>query len=324
MKLRIQARAKVNLFLEITGMRPDGFHYIRSVLAPVSLGDALTFEEAGASLTEIIAADHISLPGLPWAIPVFENGKNIMERAAELLRSATGCELGARITLEKKIPVKAGLGGGSADAAATLIGLNELWALGLDTEALMKIGARIGCDVPAMIRGGILTATGVGEILSPVAVSGDSEFWLVLVNPGFGIATADVYSQWKPAGDLGSTNVRYNEIVCGFKKAESATIARGLHNELEKTVLRKHPLLALLKEDLVGAGALSAMLTGSGATVYGLAAGKEHAEGIAGKIRELADCPLWVETVKIVEKAYECVRLPDGVMAAHGPLEARV
>ena len=161
MKLKIQARAKINWTLDVVGTLPNGYHDLDMLMQSVTLCDQMTMEEA-PQLTLYVRAQGRSF------VPA--DGNNLVLKAAAALQAATGCTRGARITLKKYIPVAAGMGGGSSDAAAALVGLNRLWGLGLSPDKLEEIGLTVGADVPFCIRGGLQRAKGVGEKLTPLAM----------------------------------------------------------------------------------------------------------------------------------------------------------
>ena len=154
-RMEILAPAKINLFLDVLGKRPDGYHNIKSIVLPVSVYDRVVLENQTDGI-ETVAAGDIQFPGIPWAISLCRPDDNLTTRAARLLKEATGHHGGVRITLEKSIPIGAGLGGGSSDAAAVLKGLNALWKTGLSQDRLISLGKRLGCDIPALIHGGSL------------------------------------------------------------------------------------------------------------------------------------------------------------------------
>ncbi len=171
----LRASAKVNLVLEVLGKRPDGYHELSTVMQAVDLFDRLTVETAGSITLET------SEPGLPT------DDRNLVVRAARLLREAAGVDAGARIVLDKRIPVAAGLGGGSSDAAATLVGLNRLWGLRWRRERLVELGVKLGMDVPFFLGRGRALGTSRGEVLS--SLPGVGGYAMVLVNPGVGLST---------------------------------------------------------------------------------------------------------------------------------------
>ena len=166
-RMEIKTPAKINLFLDILGKRPDGYHNIKSVVVPVALYDQIILENSPESI-ETVAEHAIRLPGIPWTMAMCRSEDNLATRAARLLKEVTGHPGGVRITLEKNIPIGAGLGGGSSNAAAVLKGLNTLWQTGLSRDQLISLGIRLGCDIPALIQGGGLCMEGVGERLTPL------------------------------------------------------------------------------------------------------------------------------------------------------------
>ena len=183
-RLVVDAAAKVNLTLEVLNRRPDGYHEISTVMHAVDLSDRLVLEEAP------VCELHTSAPGVPT------DERNLALRAALMLRDQAKVDRGVRITLEKRIPVAAGLGGGSTDAAAVLVGLNRLWELRWPVESLAELAVGLGMDVPFFLYGGAAVATGRGETLSPL---GGSSLGLVLVNPKFPVSTAEMYGRVTPA-----------------------------------------------------------------------------------------------------------------------------
>jgi len=151
-RLKIKAPAKVNLFLDVLGKRDDGYHEIRSLLLPVSLFDQLILENTPGRI-ETVTKSQMYLKGIPWPVSMGSLDDNLATRAARLLKETTGIRCGARIILEKHIPIAGGMGGGSSDAAAVLKGLNTLWSTGLSQNELMALGAKLGCDIPALVHG---------------------------------------------------------------------------------------------------------------------------------------------------------------------------
>jgi len=179
--IRLTAHAKVNLYLEITGRRPDGYHTLSTVFQTISLGDDLSFAPA----------ENFSLTCSDPALPVDE--RNLVMRAALRLRDALREERGAKIHLDKKVPMGAGLGGGSADAAATIQGLLKLWGRRISTSAVRRLAVQLGADIPFFLKGGLCYATGIGDKLTgrkPLPKT-----WMVLVWPGFGVSTKEAYAK---------------------------------------------------------------------------------------------------------------------------------
>ncbi len=308
--LAVQANAKVNLFLEIGESRADGYHEVRSILTPVSLSDTVVLERRADGVEAFMESDGaVGMENLP----TLDSDENLVVRAARALQEETGCTEGVRIRVDKAIPVGGGLGGGSADAAAVLTGLNRLWNTGLSRARLMEIGLRLGCDVPALVHGGAVAVEGRGERVQAVnSPSARPPVWLTLANPGFHVSTRDVFSRYTA---LTYSPVPFKDAVSIFEKGDPGAMARMLFNSLQPSVFEKYPLIEMTAESLATAGATAVLLCGSGATVMGLASGEEQAREIERTLRTTLDFPVWTRAVRL---------LPDGVMVAHGPLEARV
>ena len=310
--LTLKAPAKINLTLEVFGKRADSYHALRSLVVPISLYDTLTFEATDGAL-----GVHCQTVGLPGAnlplLPVAED--NLAMRAARLLQEETGCRKGARLHIRKEIPIGGGMGGGSADAAATLHGLNRLWETGLPVEDLMALGARLGSDIPAMVYGRAVCMEGRGEIITPVTCRWPEgrQWWLVVVNPGFNVPTRDVYRRFRRG--LTSTDETYNNAHFALESGDREQASACLVNSLEAPVFEKYPLLRILAWRLGKAGAAGVLLSGSGASVFAMAADHDKALAIEAEVKGGAGSWLWTRVAQV---------LPDGVMAAHGPLEARV
>ena len=273
-RLRLSAAAKVNLVLEVLGKRADGYHEIATVMQAVDLSDRLVLEDSdGLGLT-------CQAPGVPTG------AQNLALRAAIALREAAGCARGARITLDKRIPAAAGLGGGSSDAAAVLLGLNRLWGLRWPLARLEAVAAGLGMDVPFFLRGGAALATGRGERLVPLAGRGLS---LVLVNPRFGVSTAEMYGRVTP--ELYSDGRRAGTLARALARQGWARVAASLYNGLEPAVAAVHPEIARMHAALVAAGALGAVMSGSGPTVFGVARSWEQARQLRARVARASwDC----------------------------------
>jgi 4-diphosphocytidyl-2-C-methyl-D-erythritol kinase len=262
----LSAAAKVNLTLEVLGKRPDGYHEIATVMQTVELTDRLTLEDADTFELNASA-------GVPT------DGTNLALRAAFALRETAGITRGVRISLDKRIPVAAGLGGGSADAAAVLLGLNRLWGLRWPRARLEAISVTLGMDVPFFLRGGGALGTGRGEQLEPVDVGGSA---LVLVNPRFGSSTAEVYGRVTP--EMYSDGKRALDLIEALRSRRAVRIAASLYNGLEAAVAPIHPEIGRMKAALLAAGALGAVMSGSGPTVFGVARSFEHARQIRARL----------------------------------------
>lgn len=264
----LRTSAKVNLTLEVLGKRSDGYHELSTVLQAVDLFDRVTVETAGS----------ISLETSDPALPTDDG--NLIVRAAKLLREAAGVEAGARIVLDKRIPVAAGLGGGSSDAAATLWGLNRLWGLRWRRERLMALAVRIGMDVPFFLGPGRALGTGRGEVLKPLPTGGG--YAMVLVNPGVPLSTQEVYGRvpqgWRaePEGT--------KRLIGALKTRNAVKVAEALTNHLEHWVEPAMPVIGRMKAALLAAGALGVAMSGSGPTVFGVARSLAQARQIQRRV----------------------------------------
>lgn len=250
--------AKVNLHLRVLGKRRDGFHDISTLMQRISLYDELIFSPTDHGIT-------LSCPGS--AIP--ENNDNIVHRAADALLSRLSHPPGIHITIKKNIPVAAGLGGGSSNAATALVTINDLMGFHYNTDDLMKIGAKLGADVPFFIFGKTAWASGIGNRLQ--SAENIPALWFVLINPGFEVSTKMVYE---------NLNLRLTKRAVNYKCPVLHTaddIVKGLHNDLERVTLVIHPILRYFKNILLQNGALGALMSGSGPTVMGIFTDKEGA-----------------------------------------------
>ena len=254
-RVEVRARAKVNLGLEVLGRRADGYHELRSVMWAIELADRVTLEASRGGIALECAAPDV--PRTP---------DNLAWRAAELVRRETGSATGVRIRIEKRIPVAAGLGGGSADAAAVLAGLGYLGRRRLGRRRLEALAVTLGMDVPFFLGRSPALAWGRGEELRPVQASTDLS--LVIANPGFPLATRDVYARLEP-GDYGDGR-RVDALVTALRRG-TAAVAAAVANGLERAAARLWPGLTEIKAALVGAGCLAALMSGSGPTVFGIA-----------------------------------------------------
>ena len=243
--------AKVNLYLRVFRKRKDGYHDLLSLMQRISLFDEMTFSPGQGRI--VVRCPDADLP---------EDEGNIVYRAAAAFFSRVGSPSGAEIVIRKRIPVSAGLGGGSSNAATTLTTLNELSGSPLTREELMGIGAELGADVPFFIFEKTAWASGIGNRFTEAPPL--PPLWFVLINPGFGISTKKVYRQL----NLGLTSGRINYSIPRFNTAED--LIRGLTNDLEKVTVGLHPVLDHFKALLMENGARGALMSGSGPTVFGI------------------------------------------------------
>jgi 4-diphosphocytidyl-2-C-methyl-D-erythritol kinase len=264
--IREPAQAKLNVFLRVLGRREDGYHEIETLVLPLTLADGV----------EAAPGDGLSLQVTgPRTAGVPAGEDNLVLRAARALAKEAGIEPRARLLVVKHIPAAAGLGGGSADAAAALRALNDLWGCGFDREELASVGARVGSDVPALVYGGPVLAQGRGERIEPVEIS---RTWWALLSPGIEVAAADAYRWWDEDG--GGTGPDRAAALEAFRGGAVEAAVDLLGNDLEGPVLRRVPA-AEARDRLLGSGALGAVLCGSGPTVAGLCRNGLHAERVA-------------------------------------------
>jgi 4-diphosphocytidyl-2-C-methyl-D-erythritol kinase len=264
-KLQLKAPAKVNYRLDVLGKRADGYHELRMIMQRVDLCDDIEIalsERPGIR----VACGRAGVPDGPG---------NIAWRAADALLQLFGREIGIDIFITKKIPVAAGLGGGSSDAATVLMGVNELLELGLSDERLMEIGVKLGADVPFFIFKKPALAEGIGDQLS--ALDKVPELWIVLVNPGIHVSTAWVYQnlQLTTKEDAAIVSRSYSDLdeVCAV-----------LSNDLEPVTFGRFPAVRELKEQMITSGARASLMSGSGSTVFGLFADESSARRAADEI----------------------------------------
>src|SRR5881409_959631 len=273
-RLVLSAAAKINLALEVLGKRDDGYHEVATVMQAVDLSDRLVIEDA--PVLEL----RVSAPDVP------SDGSNLVVRAARALQAAAVVSRGARITLDKRIPVAAGLGGGSADAAAVLLGLNRLWRLRWPVARLDTVATGLGMDVPFFLRGGTALATGRGERIERLR---GRSLGLVLVNPRFAVSTAEMYGRVTPA--MYTDGRRVKTLVGMLESRSAARVAASLYNGLEEAAVAAHPAIRRVRAALLAAGALGALMSGSGPTVFGVARSFEHARQIRRRLTRVSwDC----------------------------------
>jgi len=290
MNLGKKSFCKVNLLLNILGRRADGFHELETVMQPVNFCDELFFER-GVNGIQLSCSDK--------RLPV--NSKNLVFRAAEHFLSAAKISDGVKIHLEKKIPLAAGLGGGSGNAAMTLLALNELFGQPLATEKLFEIAATLGSDIPFFLQNKPALATGRGERIQPLenfhALRGKA---FLLIHPGFGISTPWAYqnlSRFSKA--LNGEKGRAQKLVSLLRTADLKTAASGFYNSLEAPALEKFPILQLFQEFLRANGALAALMSGSGSTTFAICENISSAGSLEGKFKSKFGQDCWTAAVEI-------------------------
>ncbi len=272
-RISLKAPAKINLFLEILGKRDDGYHEIETVMQEIDLVDNLQFEEI---------QEGVRLNCNDKNIPSDEN--NLVCKAANLILNECGIRKGVLISLEKNIPVGAGLGGGSSDAAATLKALNLLWKIGLNDAELMEFAAKLGSDIPFFIKGKTALCSGRGEKITPIEVK--SEMNYLVIFPHINISTATIYRNLKI--DLTKKIIDVSFFLDALKHRKLADISKLLYNRLEEVIFATYPDLLDVKSALDHFDFCGLSVSGSGSAFFGLCKDKQQAEAIKSKI-ELSD-----------------------------------
>ena len=288
MSLEKQSPGKVNLVLNILGRRPDGFHELETVFYPVRVFDRLEFARSGQGIQLSCSA-----PGLPT------DARNLVYRAAAAFLAAAGIKDGVRLELEKNLPLAAGLAGGSANAATTLLGLNELFGGPLAPDQLQRLAASLGSDVPFFLQSQPALATGRGERIEPLAwFPALSNAAFVLIHPGFGIATAWAYQQLARFPDaLNGRPGRARKLVALLQTGDLNAAAGEFYNSLEAPALEKYPLLALFQEFLRANGAAATLMSGSGSTTFAVVQGLDAAKDLAEKFKSKFGAGNWLAVV---------------------------
>lgn len=276
-EVRRSAQAKINLFLRVLGLREDEYHDLETLIVPISLADEVLCREAKSGLSLRVESPAAGGAGQP-ADPLSEGPDNLVVVAALALAEARPSGLGAEIVLTKHIPVAAGLGGGSADAAATLLALNELWSCGLDDDALQGVGSLVGSDVPAMLAGRPVLARGRGVKLETVEAP---LLWWAVVPFDFPVRTPDAYRWWDEDGDDAPSGPDPAAVIEASAAGDLEALVALMFNDLEAPVFRRHTEVAETKQRLLGAGAVGAIMCGSGPTMAGLAADEKAAQELA-------------------------------------------
>lgn len=285
--MHLSARAKINWTLDITGVRQDGYHLLDMLMQSITLSDEVGLAPAGE--ISLICEGGEGIP---------TDGRNIALRAALLLREVSGTAQGVAIRLKKRVPSGAGLGGGSADAAAVLVGLNELWQLDLPVERLEELGLRLGADVPFCVRGGLQRVMGIGERLT--ALGETPPLQLVLTQPCAGLSTKAVYEAFHQ--HQAPEKARSAQVLAALRQGRPGALPPWPGNALEPVSRLMRPEIGQAVEALRAAGACCAQMSGSGSAVFGVFAGAEEADRAAESLRTL-----WPST-------YRCATCSAGIV----------
>ncbi|MCR4740248.1 MAG: 4-(cytidine 5'-diphospho)-2-C-methyl-D-erythritol kinase [Lachnospiraceae bacterium] len=281
-EIKLRSRAKINIGLDVTGVRDDGYHLVRMIMQSVDLCDDVTIradreavfcDKSGKDIR--ITCDR---PGIPC------DERNLAWKAASLLMDETGIGEPVTIDIVKRIPVAAGLAGGSGNAAAVLLGMNELFNLGLSGEDLCKIGLRIGADVPYCLTGKTMLAEGIGEVLTPLKDL--PKCHILLAKPDMDVSTAHVYGELDRKKDLRHPDI--DAILEAVEGSDLKRICAHMGNILEEVTEKEHGVITEIKKSMKKNGALNALMSGSGPTVFGI-----------------------FEDIKKAEKAYDAIKKED-------------
>jgi 4-diphosphocytidyl-2-C-methyl-D-erythritol kinase len=290
MRLEKKSFCKVNLLLNILGKRPDGFHELETVMQPVNFFDDLTFEHGGNGIQ--LSCSDKNLP---------TDAKNLVFRAAEKYLAEAKISDGVAIHLEKKTPLAAGLGGGSGNAATTLLGMNEMFGSPLPIKALANIAESLGSDIPFFLQNKPALATGRGEKIQPLenfpALHGKA---FLLIHPGFGISTPWAYQNLaRFSKALNGEKGRAQKLISLLKTDDLRTAAREFYNSLEAPALEKFPILGLFQEFLLANGALAALMSGSGSTTFAICENVAAAGSLAEKFKAKFGNSGWTAVVAV-------------------------
>lgn len=250
----IESYGKINLGLDVLYKREDGYHEINTIMQQINLSDSLVIREIEGDIE--LDCNNRELP---------LDSTNLVYRAWKKIQEKTGIKKGIQVIIQKNIPIAAGLAGGSSNAAAVLKGLNELWDLKLSVEELREIGVEIGADVPYCIIGGTAFAEGIGEKLTRLKPFKDKN--LLLINPGIGVSTAEVYKSLKLTE---KRRMDVKKIISSIEKDDIKSVAENIINVMEDVVIEKNPIISEIKKDMMSLGALNPLMSGSGPTVFGL------------------------------------------------------
>jgi len=271
--MTVKAFGKINLGIEIAGKRPDGYHDIRTLFQTITLADDLIIEPGAAGVIELMGND----PAIAW------DGTNLVHRAARALAESIGTAGGVRIRVRKAIPAGRGLGGGSSNAAATLLALDALWGLGLGPDGLAPLARRLGADVPYFLKGGLCLGEGIGDRLTPLPDL--APLACLLVFPPYPISTASIYA----GVEASLTSPGKVSKIERFLESRDFGL---LENDLERVIFRAHPELERWKSFFRDEGALLAQVSGSGSAVYGLFPDPASAEAARRRLPGTTDARL--------------------------------
>lgn len=267
----VKAYAKVNLGLDVTGKLPNGYHQVKMIMQTVGIYDELTLERASEGIS--LTTDSGELP---------TDGNNLICRAVRLMQEKYGIQEGVRVHLRKRIPIAAGMAGGSTDAAAAMKGMNRLFDLGVKQEELMREAVAIGADVPYCVMGGTALAEGIGEKLTPLPPL--PQMFLLVAKPDINVSTKYVYEHLDAAESLRHPDI--DGMAAAIRAGEISGILERMGNVLETVTIPAYPVVEVIKTRMRELGARNSLMSGSGPTVFGVFFKKEDAEKAYESIKE--------------------------------------
>lgn len=282
MEIKLKTRAKVNFSIDVVGKRDDGYHLVEMIMQTIDLYDLITLGDAPGKGIMLTCSSSI----------VPSDARNIAYKAAALLKGMFGVEKGIKIDIEKRIPVGAGMAGGSCNAAGVLVGLNKLWNLGLTTEELKQLGLKLGADVPFCIEGGTVLAQGIGDKLT--TIKDVKDVWIVVCKPNFSVSTAEVYKSLKL--DNMGTRPDTKRLLGYIEKGDIKALAGGMANVLESVTQSRYSVIAHIKDKMMHQRALGSIMTGSGPTVFGIFKNFEDAHKAESRLKQMWEQTYLVKT----------------------------
>ena len=268
----MESYGKVNLALDILYKRNDGYHEIKSIMQRIDLKDRLIFKEIDKGL--IIESNHPEVP---------KDTTNLVYRAWEKLREITGVSKGIKVIIEKNIPIAAGLAGGSTNGATTLLALNQLWDLNLTEKELIKIGKNLGADVPFCIMGGTALAEGIGDKLTKLKSLSNKH--ILLCNPGIKISTAYAYGKIQ----FSNKRIDIEGIISSIEEDNLKVLSEKMENSMETPMIGEYPIIGKIKSIMLENGALGALMSGSGSTVFGFYDDEDKMKSTQKKLLNITD-----------------------------------
>ena len=287
----LEAFAKINWSLDITGLRDDGYHLMDMIMQPVSLSDEIT----------LTSSPFLSITTGGWP-PSRADASNLAYRAALALKNRTGYSGGAQIHVQKSIPIGAGMGGGSTDASAVLLGLNRLWQTNLSSSELEKIGLSLGADVPFFIRGGLTRTRGIGELLENHDCK--YNYWLVVIQPCPGLSTAQVFSLWHKSEPVQRPDTE--KALYALETGDLSSLCKHLGNVLQPVSESLRPEIVNACEQLLSQGAVFSSMTGSGSAVFGVfrssASAKKAYQALTHTYKTIHLCHTQHDSIRIKEE----------------------